>query len=316
MKVTYGSSSIVESLSQSVLTIGNFDGVHRGHRKLLEEVRSAAQKYRVPSVVYTFDPHPMEILAPGKPFFRLFETSDQEHQLEKLQIDYFVIEKFTKKFASMSPEDFLEKHLFSVFKPLHIVVGYDFAFGAKKEGTITDLKEFAKTRDCTVSVVEPVKWRGQIISSSLIRQLVISGEIKNCNDLLERPYYLEGEVEKGDQRGRLLGFPTANMSVQSDLHPKPGVYVSRLSVDGKSYSAISNIGKRPTFFEDGESQCFLETHVFDFHQDIYGRRVQVELLEYVRGEKKFNGVEELKEQIELDCQKAHEVHSEMAGHWR
>jgi riboflavin kinase/FMN adenylyltransferase len=167
-----------------------------------------------------------------------------------------------------------------------------------------------------VEVVEPVKWHDQVVSSSLIRQKVVGGEIAAANALLARPYFIEGVVEKGDQRGRQLGFPTANLSVVNEVRPRAGVYVTRTEVDGRFFRSISNLGVRPTFKDDGEDLCFLETHIFDFNDQLYHRRIRVELLEFLRNEQKFAGVEELRKQIESDCRRAHEVHDELAGDWR
>lgn len=284
-----------------VLTLGSFDGFHRGHRKLLQKVQDQARAKKVSAAVLTFNPHPLQVLCPEKKFLRLFDMDDQILQMKEMGIDVFVIEDFDSDFASLSAEDFLEKYIFSHFKPIELVVGYDFSFGAQKKGDIHFLRDQAQARGIEFEVVSALKEDGEIISSSAIRKALTEGNAKKANQFLGRSYYLKGVVQEGDQRGRQLGFPTANISISSEVKPRTGVYAVTCFVEGKKYPAIANLGRRPTFYGKEDSSYFLETHIFDFSQNIYGQEIYVFLEEFLRDEKKFQGVDELKEQVKKDC---------------
>lgn len=282
------------------MTIGSFDGVHLGHRKLLQTVREKARQRSAKSLVLTFSPHPLEILHPETKFLRLFDVQDQVAQMERQGIDYFVVEPFTKEFARMPASRFLHDYLFPRFSPVGMAVGYDFKFGAGQLGTLEFLRAEGAKRGMDIEVVPALKIDGQVVSSSLIRGLITAGKVEDVEMFLGRNYYVKGKVEKGDRRGSSIGFPTANISVTSDVTPRLGVYATLAEVRGRSYTAVSNLGVRPTFHGGTNPPVFLETHIFDFQDSIYGEELRIVFKKFLREEKKFGGAEELVRQIRSD----------------
>lgn len=283
----------------SVLTIGNFDGVHLGHRRLIQELTNTAQKHSLPSVVCTFRPHPMEIIRPEQMIYRLFDYRDQAEVISDLNVDYLVEEKFTKELSKMSAHDFLDLYVVKYFKPQHIIVGYDFSFGKNREGDFQFLQSYCKDHGIGLTQVPAAEMHGQIISSTAIRKLIEHGDMRKAAEYLGRSYYLRGPVRAGLQRGRALKTPTANISPDIAFVPRKGVYFSRTHVGRQSYFSITNIGINPTF-ESVDSNLKVETHIFNFDEDIYGQQLKVELDYFHRDEMKFSTVEMLKEQIQKD----------------
>lgn len=292
-------------IDSSVVTVGNFDGVHLGHQYLLKELVKKAQSEKVAAVVCTFRPHPRTILYPEKPTHRLFDYRDQAEMMEKLGVDYLIEEKFTKDFSLMSGEEFLSSYIVRLFKPKHIVVGHDFNFGKNRQGDEHFLSEFCKRRDISLSILNPFEINAQVVSSSAIRKLLEHGDLQRAEEFLGRKYYLRGPVRVGHRRGRQLGVPTANISPAIEFVPRKGVYFTLTEHKNKLYPSISNIGYNPTF-ETEDSYLKVETHIFDFHEDIYGDQIKVELLHFHRDEMKFSGVEPLKKQIDKDILLAHD----------
>ena len=296
-------------LTGSVLTVGNFDGVHLGHQKLLREVVREAKKYNLPSVVCTFKPHPRVLLNPGLPVHRLFDYKDQAECMEQLGIDFLIEEKFTKDFSLMQADEFMDLYLNRYFKPKHLVVGYDFNFGKDRSGGIDFLQEYCKKNQIGLTVVEAFEQNGQVISSSGIRKLLEHGDLERAEQFLGRKYYIRGPVRVGFKRGRHIGVPTANVSPDIDFTPRKGVYFSIVHWNDKKYNSITNIGFNPTF-ESTNSYLKVETHIFDFDQEIYGEQIKVELLHFQRDEMKFAGVDQLKHQIENDILEARKFFNE------
>ena len=291
------------SISGSVLTIGNFDGVHLGHQKLLNELISTSQRLNLPSVACTFKPHPLQVIQKADQknpvVYRLFDYRDQADQMEKLQVDYLIEEKFTKELSLMSAVDFMDKFVVKYFNPHHLVVGYDFSFGRDRSGDFNFLTQYCKEHKIGLTRVLPEELYGQIISSTAIRQFIEVGEMQKAAAFLGRPYYFQGPVRMGHQRGRILNVPTANISPEIEFTPRKGVYFSKTYVEDRQYFSISNIGINPTF-ETSDVFIKVETHMFDFNQDIYGSVIKVELLQFHRDEVKFSSVESLKKQIDKD----------------
>ncbi len=283
----------------TVLTIGNFDGVHRGHQMLMKELITQARLSKAPSVVCTFRPHPRTILNPVKPYPRLFDYRDQAEVMGELGIDYLIEEKFSKDFSRMTAGQFLEDYIENIFHPVHLVIGYDFNFGKSREGNAEFLQEFCEHKKWKLTVVDAYEQDGQIVSSSQIRKLLEHGDLKKAEQYLGRPYYLRGPVRLGYQRGRTLGVPTANISPEIDFVPRQGVYFSWAYLKDKKYPSITNIGYNPTF-EQADSYLKVETHLFNFDEDIYGEHLKVELCQFHRDEIKFSSFDLLKEQIYKD----------------
>ena len=291
---------------RAAVTIGNFDGVHLGHQILFSEVVSRAYQNKGTSVAVTFEPHPLKVVRPDIGL-KLISTLEQKKELIALaNIDVLIILPFTREFANTQAETFVDQVLRKAIGVRDLVVGYDYAFGKSRQGDIPFLQEQGKAKGFTVSVVEPYYVEGMLASSTKIRELVGLGKMKDVKKLLGRYYQIRGEVKMGQQRGGpLLGFPTANLAIaEEDLCPRLGVYVTQVIYDGKCYGGVLNIGYNPTFAGSGLSA---ETHIFDFNQDIYGKPIKINLLRFLRGEKKFSGPEELAAQIALDVADAKKV---------
>ena len=283
----------------SVLTIGNFDGVHLGHQKLLKALVTTAQELNTQSIVCTFKPHPRAILRPDEPVHRLFDYKDQADMIEKLHVNFLIEEKFSKDLALMSAESYLENYIERFYKPIHLVVGYDFNFGNQRTGNTDFLKIFCDKKKWGLTVVPAVEKEGIIVSSSQIRKMLEHGDLKKAEEFLGRPYYLRGPVRVGYKRGRILGVPTANLSPEIEFAPRLGVYFSKVLYKGRIFPSITNIGINPTF-ENSDPYLKVETHIFNFDQDIYGEHISVELCHFHRDEQKFTSIDLLKIQIFKD----------------
>lgn len=307
MKTYLGVNSLPKSLKSTALTIGNFDGVHKGHRLLVERVLAQGET----SVVMSFDPHPMQVLAPHKGLKRLFALDDVAEQLEKMGVDYFIVEPFSREFSELSAEFFLHEFVVKPLNPKHIVVGHDFAFGAHRRGDVSLLKKMGQKWGYEVEAMGPVKVEGQIVSSSAIRQAVAEGKMLLAQAFLGRPFEVRGIVEKGMERGRQLGFPTANLRVLSETLPRAGVYLGKAKVGANIYPAVANVGVNPTFAEAlQKSRLKVECHLIDQNLDLYGQEVRFQFLDFIRPEKKFSTVNDLVQQIKQDvalCRQKMEV---------
>jgi len=306
MKIFNNLADIKEPFGNSFVTIGNFDGVHLGHHMLFAEVVSRAYQKQGTSVVVTFEPHPLQVVRP-EIGIKLISTYEQKVELISLAgIDVLVVIPFTRDFAATSAENFVDDVLIKTIGVKELVVGYDYAFGRGRQGNIEFLREQGKLKGFPVTVVEPFYVDDMLVSSSKIRELVREGRMMDVKKLLGRSYQIRGTVQEGRKRGgSVVGFKTANLHLsKEDLCPKHGVYVTQVVYDGKCYGGVLNIGYNPTF---GESRLSAETHIFDFNQDIYGRRIKINLLKYLRGEKKFSGPAELSEQIRTDIRQAKEI---------
>jgi riboflavin kinase / FMN adenylyltransferase len=290
----------VDILTGSVLTLGNFDGVHRGHQSLISDVVSRAKLRGIPSVLMTFEPHPVQLLFPERRLKRLFPVEDLREQAEKFGLDVLVIEPFTQALAALTAEKFLVEILVPSFQPKEMVVGHDFNFGANRSGDIPFLEKWSLDQSIQLAVHAPFEIDGERVSSQQIRTFVAEGEMKAAARFLGRNFYLESIVEKGAGRGRQIQVPTINMRLQDFVLPKPGVYVTRVKLADRTLRAVSNLGVSPTFGTDGELK--LETHILNFNEDLYGKKVRVEFLEFLRPEKKFSGIAELTTQIRADIE--------------
>lgn len=305
MKIYRQTEEIEDPFQYACVTIGNFDGVHLGHQSLFKEVAARARKMNGTSVAITFEPHPLQVLRPGG--IKLISTCEQKIELIELAgIDVLVIVPFTREFATTTAEHFVDHLLLGRIGMRELVVGYDYAFGKGRTGDINFLRDQGAEKGFSVTVVE-AQYDGEVlVSSSQIRKLVVEGQMVAARRLLGRNYQIRGEVQVGKQRGgKEIGFPTANLKfADEDLVPRHGVYVSQVICEGKCYGGVINIGCNPTF---GEQTVVAETHIFDFNQDIYGRPIKVNLLKFLRNEKKFSGVEELATQISKDVACARKI---------
>jgi riboflavin kinase/FMN adenylyltransferase len=288
------------------LTIGSFDGVHQGHQQIIQELTAGAQKNGVPAVVLTFFPHPAAILRGKNLPYYLTPPQKKAEILQSLAVDVTITHPFNRNVANTSARDFivnLQQH----FNILHIQIGYDFAMGKNRDGDFSALKKIGNDFGFSVQQTPPYKKDGDIVSSSRIRFLLGVGQVKNAAKLLGRNYEVQGIVEMGDQRGRTLGFPTANLSVWAErIIPTAGVYVCRATVRGKTWGAVTNIGVRPTF-EATPVPPRVEAHLLDFSEDIYGETVQIEFISRLRAEKKFESIDDLISQIQTDAAEARKL---------
>lgn len=306
MKIYNNLKDITAPFADSFVTIGNFDGVHLGHQMLFAEVVSRAYERKGTSVVITFDPHPLQVMRPDIGI-KLISTYEQKVELISMAgIDVLVVIPFTKDFAATSAEDFVDEALIGTIGVKELVVGYDYAFGKGRQGNIEFLRDQGRLKGFPVTVVEPYYVEDMLVSSSKIRELVNLGRMMDVKKLLGRSYQIRGTVQEGKKRGGpVVGFKTANLHLsEEDLCPKHGVYVTQVVYDGKCYGGVLNIGYNPTF---GENRLSAETHIFDFNQDIYGKKIKINLLKHLRGEKKFSGPEELAKQINQDILQAKEI---------
>jgi riboflavin kinase / FMN adenylyltransferase len=283
----------------TVVTIGNFDGLHLGHRALMRRLMDISKLMNAEPVVFTFVPHPKQVLFPGKHFVRLFDFLDQKEQLTQMGISMLVAEPFSRELSETKPEKFLQEYVVAPFHPKAIVVGHDFSFGHNRSGNAEEMRTVLSPLGVEVFVQPAFKVDGEVVSSSRIRQLLSTGKVKEAQILLGRPFYLRGLVTRGTGRGSKALVPTANIEVESiQAVPQQGVYATRSHVRGQTYASVTNIGKNPTF--EVSEKMRIETHLLDFRQDIYGDSLQVEFLERIREERKFPNVEALMAQINED----------------
>lgn len=300
MHIYQGVGQLPAPLEASVVTIGNFDGVHLGHQQLIDNVTREAQYFGVPSVVYTFHPHPVKVLHPERATERMFDLRDQQEQFESRGVENVIIERFTTDFAKVTPSEFLNDYIVKKLNPRTLVVGHDFNFGADRAGNIPYLENFCREKGIRLIIIPPFQLQGQVVASTRIREALKQGMVEKANELLGRQYYLRGNVEKGFQRGRTIGVPTANVHPDVEFVPRKGVYFTLTNFGGHLHPSITNIGVNPTFHEDKKSPVKVETHIFDLDAQLYGVEVEVHLLHFEREEMKFSGIEELKKQIHSD----------------
>lgn len=290
-------------LAEAYLTIGVFDGVHRGHQALLNRLVAAARASGVPAVVLTFAPHPAAVLGNQAEFPCLTTTEERADLLAGLGIDVVITQRFDRSLASQSAEAFMER-LTRTLGLRRLFVGYDFALGRGREGNAARLRELGYRLGYEVEVIKPLYQEGEIISATNIRAHLLAGRVEKAAALLGRPYAIRGVVQRGDGRGRLLAFPTANLVPPAGkLVPANGVYACWTQVQGQRYPSVVNIGVRPTFHASSHT-VLLESHLLDFSANLYGQEIAVEFIARLRQEVKFPSAEALIEQIRRDVQQA------------
>ena len=298
MKTLGGSAqSNNEFTDGSVVAIGNFDGIHLGHQSILAEAKGHARRLGLPLVVYTFNPHPTLELKPQSNLKLLMTYEEKREFLAQYGADFCVEERFDTDFAALGAREFFDKILWSALHARVIVVGDNFTFGRKREGSIPVLREFCHDASIKLCALPPVEWENGVISSSRIRDALGEGRVLDAARMLGRPFFYRSEVIHGDKRGRTLGFPTANMKCQEKFPLKTGVYATSVLWRGGEYPAVTNVGVRPTFDSVG---LRVETHILDQTLDLYGEHLEVRFHEHLRDEKKFGSIEELKVQISSD----------------
>jgi riboflavin kinase/FMN adenylyltransferase len=310
----FGHTNGIEAAARgAVVTIGNFDGVHRGHAAVIGEAGRLALDIGAPHAVLTFEPHPRRFFRPGLAPFRLTPFRAKARRLAELGVAYMFNLRFDARLAGIEAEDFVHNVLVADLGARHVVAGPGFMFGRARRGDAEMLRRLAASEGFGFTQVEPVRHGAGHCSSTAIRELIGSGRVDEAATLLGRPWEMESRVRPGDRRGRALGVPTANMAVEGVLHPEPGVYAVRVGVreggdivwrDGAAY-----VGDRPTF---GGDTLVLEAHLFDFDGDLYGRRLRVAFVKRVRADETFDGAEALAARMVADCQSARRILADAA----
>jgi len=300
MQIIESLTGLPTSLSYPVMTIGVFDGVHRGHRFILEQLVKQAKLNQGTSILLTFTPHPQKVIAPDRAP-RLLQTRQQKEAiLSSTGIDVMLRLPFNRRLSLYTPREFAETILRNHgIREIH--VGENFHFGHRRSGDIQTLASLGKEFEFQVRQIEPVRFRGHRVSSSRIRKQLEAGRVAVASRLLARPYQIGGVVVRGAGKGVELGFPTANLDVENELVPPAGVYVTQAHVNGHENLSVTNIGYRPTMEEETSSGPVVETHLLDFDGDLYGKSLELDFFLRLRPEKKFEGLEALKNQIARDA---------------
>jgi len=305
MTVIRDLGEITKPLINPVLTIGNFDGVHRGHLALFDKVKSLANNIQGQSVVMTFEPHPIKIVKPGNGPPLITPVEQKLKLIDAAGIDVILCLPFNKEFAAISAHDFVQELLVNKIGVKEIVVGYDYSFGSGRQGNIDFLRKMGDDLGYKVHVVEPVHLNSTLVSSTSIRNLVQEGNLSEAKRLLGRDYQITGIVKTGMGRGgKMLGFPTANLIAVDELIPRKGVYAVKAYVNDKEYNGVCNIGVNPTF---GGTALSIETYILNFSRNIVGERFTIKFISHLRDEITFKSKEELAQQIEIDVAMAREI---------
>lgn len=308
MKVFRKLSDIKDKLANAVVTIGNFDGVHLGHREIFRQVKAGARDIGGVSVVITFDPHPLKVLAPEKALPLINTLEEKELLIEASGIDYLLIIPFDRQFAAISAEDFVKEILVARLGTRRLVIGYDYSFGRGREGNVDLLRRLGEKYNFVVEVIEPVGNGDSVFSSSRVRAMILDGEVRGIVSLLGRHFSIGGRVVHGHHRGKQFGFPTANIRTEKELIPKPGVFAVKVKLDDVVYDGACNIGYNPTFNDEGIS---IEVFLFNFDGDLYGRELRVFFIDRLRDEKKFADASELVKAIENDIKRCRDILKEV-----
>ena len=312
MKIFHEFSEI-EKNDNTFITIGSFDGIHLGHREIINRINEKVSQYGGRSLLITFDPHPRSVISKNADVKILTTLREKSILLDDLGIQNLLVIKFTKDFSQISADDFVLNYVMKSIGLKEIVIGHDHHFGKGRSGNETTLRKLGRDNNFDVSIVGAHKLNDKIISSSEIRSSLNNGNIKLVNTFLGRYYSFSGNVIEGDKRGRELGFPTANIKLEDEqkLLPALGVYAVEFIVDGNKYFGLLSVGKRPTFYEDGK--IIPEVYIYDFNKNIYGKFVTVNIIEMIRREIKYNSAGELIEQMNKDKELGSEILSKLVN---
>lgn len=298
MQVMYGAGRAKPALKNTVAAIGIFDGVHKGHQHLIRRMVASARRRKSKSIVVTFHPHPVEVLHHKKVAY-LVSLPQRLELIKKLGVDIVMVIRFTEQFSRLRPEEFVEKYLVRRLGVQEVFVGDDFRFGQNRSGDVDSFEVIGKRFGFSVKHMRPVKKVSDKISSSSLRELIGSGSLQEAASMLGRKVSVSGKVVHGSARGKELGYPTANIKVDSGILPPQGVYVVRVGLNGRMLKGMVNLGSRPSF-ADKNPQMHFEAHILDFNKNIYGRNLNVEFIKKIRDEQKFSSVDELVSQIRSD----------------
>lgn len=295
---------------QTILAVGNFDGLHRGHAKIVECVLGRALKFSATAAVLTFDPHPPRVVRPDKAPALLMTIDQKLGCLADVGMDGTAIVRFTKELSRWEPEAFVYAVLVEWLHVAEVWVGANFLFGHDRRGNFSLLRSLGARYGFRVEKIDPVRYKEFVVSSTRIRRLVSEGEVDEAGALLGHHYFINGEVVPGSHRGRTHGFPTANLKTENEILPLNGVYAATVTIDGIIHPAVTNVGRRPTFETAGER--VVETHLLNYHGDLYGQHVRVSFIQRIRDERAFGDAVALKSQIKADCEDARALFERMS----
>jgi riboflavin kinase/FMN adenylyltransferase len=304
MRIIRGIKSCCEKFPNPVLTLGNFDGVHLGHQVIFHKIAERAKELQGTSIAFTFEPHPLKVLAPERSPKLLNTFHGKMKQIERAGVQVVVCADFDREFADQHPEEFARRILVEGIGVQEVYVGYDYAFGKGREGGIGSLKEMGARYGFFVGIVDAVRVNGAVVSSSRVRDLVTEGRVEDAPAFLGRFYSIEGNVVHGSSRGHTLGFPTANIQTTNELLPAFGVYAVRAVLGGRTVDGVTAIGVRPTF---GAGPVSIEVFLFDFDGDLYGKHMEISFVKRLRGEQKFPDADALVRQMHHDVEQAKAV---------
>jgi riboflavin kinase/FMN adenylyltransferase len=293
-----------------VLALGNFDGLHRGHTKIIERVRRVATERAATSIAMTFDPHPPRVVRPDKAPPLLMTKGQRLEALERAGLDGVAVVRFTPELSRWDPEMFVRAVLVEWLHVAEVWVGANFLFGHDRAGNFSLLRALGARYGFRAEKIDPVRYKDFVVSSTRIRRLIGEGRVDEAGALLGHPYTIEGLVEQGDQRGRQIGFPTANLATENELLPPHGVYATMVRLDGVIYPAVTNVGVRPTF--GGDPRTVVETHLIDMTRDLYGQQLRLGFILRLRDERRFEHVDQLTAQIAADVRKARTLFDQMS----
>jgi len=299
----------IEYNPNTILTVGTFDGVHRGHQLIIDKLLEMSNKKNLRHLILTIEPHPQIVLnkVDRKQLFLLTTIDERLKLFQSFGIENVLIIPFSKEFAKTDAKDFIVEYLVKKIGLYTLLIGYDHLFGKNRQGNESLLMNLSKEYNFQIEKIDAFQEKELIISSTKIRNLILSQKVELANELLGYPYFIEDVVVEGQKRGRTINFPTLNFSFSNKykLIPAKGVYLISSEIKGETYYGMANIGVRPTFEDDGD--LLLEVHLFDFERDLYGEKVSVNFLKFIREEKKFKGIEEIKSQLEVDKEKCLEI---------
>ena len=300
MKI-YKNANLNKKHHKGVIAIGNFDGIHLGHQKVINEARKKAKSKKLPFGIITFEPVPVMYFNSKIKNHRINSLEQKKIQLKKLKLDFLIIIKFNKIFSSLTAEKFIKEIIYNKTKCSFLYVSKNFKFGYKRKGNIQTLKKYEKLYNFKCLIIKPYKKNKKIISSTLIRKKIINGKIREANTLLNREWNIKGKVIKGRQLGRKIGFPTCNLQLNDYIVPRNGVYAVKVKGSNFNKKGIANVGFRPTF---NGKKLLLETNIFGIDKNLYNKEIDISFKKFIRQEKKFKNLEHLKKQIKIDIKKA------------
>jgi len=305
MQIIRDIEKLGETHKNAVIALGNFDGFHLGHRAIIAHAAEIAKAKNLPLTLMSFEPHPREFFAKDKAGLRIYDLRSKLAIAKEQGVEKVFLLRFDTDFASLSAEEFIRDVLVKKLSAKHIITGENFCFGKDRKGDKDFLAKFAEELGFAYTAHPHIEDEsGKAVSSSAIRDFLAQGDLESANKLLVKKYHIQGRVKHGEKRGKTIGFPTANLSLNKLFLPKFGVYAVRVFVDGVNYNAVANLGVKPTF---GVFAPLLEVHIFDFSGDIYGKKICVEFIDFIRPEQKFSSFDELKVQIGKDVKTAKQI---------